>query len=75
KKEQIIKGKVTRISSFGTFVVLKKGVEGLIHVSKIPPGVEFKKDQKIECIIEEINQNARKISLSFLPTEKPMGYK
>lgn len=75
KKEQIVKGKVTRSSPFGAFVALEKGIEGLIHVSKIPAGVEFKEGEKIECIIEEIDKNTRRISLSYLPKEKPIGYK
>lgn len=75
KKEQIVKGKVARVSPFGTFVTFKKGIEGLIHVSKIPPGVEFKQGEKIECVIEDIDKDARKISLSYLPKEKPVGYK
>ena len=75
KKDQIVKGEVIRVSAFGAFVVLEKGVEGLIHISKIPPEVEFKKGQKIECVVEKIDKKGRKISLSYLPTEKPVGYK
>lgn len=75
KKEQIVKGKVTRVSSYGVFVELEKGVEGLLHISKIPADKEFKKGDKIECVIEKIDPEGRKISLSFLPTKKPVGYR
>lgn len=75
KKDQIVKGEVARVSAFGTFVVLERGVEGLIHVSKIPPGTDFKKGEKIESVIEKIDKKGRKISLSYLPKEKPVGYR
>jgi len=75
KKEQIVTGKVTRVSGFGIFVSLEKGVEGLIHISKIPPSLEFKEGEKVECVIEKIDQKNRRISLSYLPKEKPVGYK
>lgn len=75
KKEQIIKGKVVRLSPFGAFVNLEKGIEGLIHISKIPAGVEFKKGEEVECVIEEIEKEARKMSLNFLPKEIPVGYR
>jgi len=75
KKEQIVKGKVARVSYYGVFVNLEKGVEGLVHISKIPMGTEFKKGDKIECIIGEIDKKGRRISLSFLPKAKPVWYK
>lgn len=31
----ILEGKVTRITSFGAFVELDKGISGLIHISEI----------------------------------------
>ncbi|MCL5095245.1 MAG: S1 RNA-binding domain-containing protein [Patescibacteria group bacterium] len=73
--EQQITGKVKKISSFGVFVELEKGIEGLIHISKIPPEVELKENEKITCVIEGIDYQKRKISLTLVLKEKPVGYR
>ncbi len=73
--EQQVPGKVTRMSSFGAFVSLLPGIEGLIHISKMAPGEEPKAGDEIECTIEEINPDKRKISLSMVSHAKPIGYR
>ena len=73
--EQQVPGKVTRMSSFGAFVSLLPGIEGLIHISKMAPGEEPKAGDEIECTIEEINPEKRKISLSMVSRAKPIGYR
>lgn len=75
KPEQQVTGRITRISSFGSFVNLETGVEGLIHISKIPPGEELKENMKVECMIETVDPIKRKISLSLIPKAKPIGYR
>lgn len=75
QKEKQVSGVVSRISPFGAFVTLEKGVEGLIHISKIPPGEESKEGEKLECIIEMVDVDKRKISLSLIPKGKPVGYR
>jgi len=72
---QTVKGKVSRISSFGVFVNLEPGVEGLIHISKIPPEKELAEGENIECTIESIDAKKRRISLALIIKEKPIGYK
>ena len=72
---KIIKGQVVRLINFGVFVKLEQGIEGLIHISKIPPGRELKVDEKVECLVESIDSKKRKISLSLVLKEKPVGYK
>jgi predicted RNA-binding protein with RPS1 domain len=32
---QLIKGKVSKLASFGAFVELEEGVDGLVHISQI----------------------------------------
>jgi len=67
---QICEGTVTRLASFGAFVDLGAGVEGLLHVSQISrerietPSQELKEGQKIKCKIIKIASAGRKISLS-----------
>lgn len=75
KRGSNIKGKVTRISDFGVFIELEPGVEGLVHMTKIPPTVKFNEGQEVNCAIEEIDSKVRKISLGLVLTSKPVGYK
>ncbi len=75
EKDSEVRGKVSRVTPYGIFVILSPGVEGLIHISKVSPGEEPKTGEEISCTIEEIKPEQRKISLSMTLTEKPMGYR
>ncbi len=75
EKDSMVKGKVSRVSPYGIFVILSPGIEGLIHISKISLGEEPKSGDEIQCIIEDIKPEQRKISLSMTLTEKPIGYR
>lgn len=75
KKDKRVKGKVVKISDFGVFVQLEKGVEGLIHITKIPPGEKMEIGKSVNVYVEEVDQTARKISLGLVLTAKPVGYK
>lgn len=75
EKDSEIKGTVARVSPIGIFVTLSPGVEGLIHISKLTPGEEPKVGQEITCIVEDIQPEKRKISLSLALKEKPIGYR
>lgn len=74
-KEQEIKGKVTRVSSYGIFIELEEGVEGLIHISKVPAGTEYEVGDKVTCTVESIDASAHRISLIPVLKAKPIGYK
>lgn len=73
--DQIVKGKVTRVSDYGVFVQFLPGIEGLVHISKLSPGAEPKVGEEVECTIEEIIPDKRKISLSMITHAKPIGYR
>lgn len=75
EKDTTVKGTVTRVTPYGVFVSLSPGVEGLIHISKITPGNEPTEGEEINCIIEDIQPDKRKISLAPALTEKPIGYR
>ncbi len=75
KKDEKYSGVVTKISDYGVFVALEEGVEGLIHITKIPPGMNLKVNDKVDVIAEEIDINNKKISLGLVLTAKPLGYK
>lgn len=63
KADQTLKGKVTKITQFGIFVQLEKGIEGLIHISKLGPDDNFQEGQEITVTIDSIDTNKRRIAL------------
>ena len=70
--DSTVEGKITNITSFGVFVELEEGVEGLLHVSDISwtkrivhPREVFKKNQKVECKVLNIDVEKRRISLGL----------
>lgn len=73
--ESTVKGKVVRIAPYGVFVHVETGIEGLVHISKIPAGEEPKVGKELECIVEKVDPIKRKISLTLVPKEKPVGYR
>ncbi len=73
--DSTVSGTATRLAPYGVFVKLDTGIEGLIHISKITAGSEPKVGEKIECIVEKVDPTKRKISLTLVPHEKPVGYR
>jgi len=71
KVGDIVKGKVVRLVPFGAFVELEKGLDGLVHISQISsvriakPGDVLHTGQEVEAKIVEVNEEAKKISLSI----------
>ncbi len=70
-----VTGEVTRSAPFGVFVTLEPGVDGLIHISKIPSGNEPKVGEEIQVFVESVDPEQRRMSLGIVLTEVPMGYK
>lgn len=75
KPEEKVTGKVVRISDFGVFVELEPGVEGLIHITKIPPTHKINVGDEVKCTIEEVNIKDKRIALGLVLTSVPVGYK
>lgn len=75
KIEDKITGKVVRVSDFGVFVELEPGVEGLIHITKIPPTQKITVGSEAKCVIEEVNAHDKRIALGLVLTSIPLGYK
>ena len=75
KKDDKAKGKVVKVSDFGVFVSLEPGVEGLVHITKIPPDKKLHVGDEVNVYIEDIDKEAKKLSLGLILTEKPVGYK
>ena len=71
----LLKGKVTNLTNFGAFVSLEDGVEGLLHISKIPPEFQINEGDKVDVLIDSIDRKNRRISLGLTLKEKPLEYK
>lgn len=75
KAEDKVTGKVVRASDFGYFVELTPGVEGLIHITQVPPTVKLTVGSEVKCTIEEVNAKSKRIALGLVLTSIPVGYK
>ena len=66
-----VKGKVSKIASFGAFVELEDGVDGLVHISQISDQrIERVKDaldvgQDVEARVVKVDRAERRIGLSI----------
>jgi len=54
---------VSRITSYGVFVQLSDGIEGLLHSSKIPYGLDLKPEEKIKVSVDLFNSEQRRVAL------------
>ncbi|MBU0578722.1 S1 RNA-binding domain-containing protein [Patescibacteria group bacterium] len=68
-------GTVSRVEPFGVFVNVEDGVDGLIHVSKLNTDETYEKGAKITVTVESVDPERRRMSLSPILTEVPVGYK
>ncbi|RCL65838.1 MAG: 30S ribosomal protein S1 [Rhodothermaeota bacterium MED-G64] len=71
-EESKVQGRVVSIADYGAFVELEKGVEGLIHISEMSwtqhikhPSQLVEKGQIVECIVLNVDDDGRKISLGI----------
>jgi ribosomal protein S1 len=68
-------GKVTRVENFGVFVNVEKGVDGLIHSTKLDPSRELKVGEAVTVNVENVVPDQRRMSLSLVETQAPINYK
>jgi small subunit ribosomal protein S1 len=74
-----VMGVVSRIADFGAFVKLEPGVEGLVHVSELAPGLVWRasdvvsEGQEVEVKVLSVDAAKQRISLSLRAlAPKPM---
>lgn len=73
----VVTGKVARMTDFGAFIELARGVDALLHVSQISkehvekPSDVLKIGQEIEAKIVDFNEEDKKISLSIKALTAP----
>jgi len=61
--EQLVVGKIVKITNYGIFVEIEKGISGLMHSSQLPKDSNFSEGEEVEVIISKIDQSARTIVL------------
>lgn len=67
----VVKGKVSKIASFGAFVALEDGVDGLVHISQLSDQrVEKVRDvlnvgDEVEARVVKVDRGERRIGLSI----------
>jgi small subunit ribosomal protein S1 len=75
-KGSILEGTVKRLVSYGAFVEVFPGVEGLVHISQIAhkhivtPFEVLKEGQTVKVKVLDINENEQRISLSIKELEE-----
>ncbi len=72
REGQVIEGEVVRIAQFGAFVEVRRGVEGLVHISEMGGGRRLKTPreavgvgQQVSVKVLSVDPEARRISLSL----------
>jgi small subunit ribosomal protein S1 len=68
----VVKGKVTKLTDFGAFIELEEGIEGLAHISEFSwvkkvqkPGEVLKSNDIVECMILGYDLQAGRVSLGL----------
>ncbi|MCP4721613.1 MAG: 30S ribosomal protein S1 [Desulfobacteraceae bacterium] len=67
-----VTGKVVRLASFGAFVEIAPGVDGLVHISEMShtrrvlrPEDVVQEGEQVQVVIKAIDQDSKRISLSI----------
>jgi small subunit ribosomal protein S1 len=65
-----VKGKIRNLTSYGAFIELEEGLDGMIHVSDISwtrkinhPSEMFKKGDEVEAVVLEVDKTNQRISV------------
>ncbi|WLR49500.1 30S ribosomal protein S1 [Halobacillus litoralis] len=73
---ETLEGTVRRLVSFGAFVEVFPGVEGLVHISQISnrhigtPDEVLEEGQTVEVKVLDVDENAKRLSLSMKELER-----
>src|SRR6266849_6594935 len=71
---QVVTGVVTKIAPFGAFARIEDGIEGLIHLSELMPGMDPKaslhEGQQLQLRILRIDAERRRLGLSLRQAEE-----
>lgn len=76
KSDDIVKGKISRMTPQGVVVLLESGVEGVIPSAKVEPDLSYEVGQTISCLVDNVDIQRRKLTLApFVTTTKGLIYK
>jgi len=71
---QVVTGTITKIAPFGAFARIEDGIEGLIHLSELPAGMDPKaslhEGQQLQLRILRIDAERRRLGLSLRQAEE-----
>ena len=76
QKDDVVDGTVKRLTSFGAFVEVFPGVEGLVHISQIShkhiatPHEVLEEGQKIQVKVLDVTPESQRLSLSIKALEE-----
>ncbi|MGI8315376.1 30S ribosomal protein S1 [Halobacillus mangrovi] len=76
KQGEVLEGTVRRLVSFGAFVEVFPGVEGLVHISQISnrhigtPGEVLDEGQQVQVKVLDVDEDAKRLSLSMKELER-----
>jgi small subunit ribosomal protein S1 len=68
----VVDGKVRNLASYGAFVEIEPGIDGLLHVSDLSwtkklthPNELLKKGDQIKCVVLEVDQEKQRVALGL----------
>ncbi len=68
----VVEGKVRNLASYGAFVEIEPGIDGLLHVSDLSwtkklthPNEVLKKGEAVKCVVLEVDQTKQRIALGL----------
>lgn len=72
----VVEGRVRNVTSYGAFVELEEGVDGLVHISDLSwdrsvkdPKQVLKKGQQVRAVVLDLNKETNQISLGMKQLE------
>ena len=72
---QVVTGTITRIAPFGAFARIEDGVEGLIHLSELMPGMDpttgLHEGQSVQLRILRLDAERHRLALSLRQVDEP----
>ena len=72
RPETVVDGKVRNLTTYGAFVEIEAGIDGLLHVSDLSwtkklthPNEVLKKGQEIKCVVLEVDRSKQRVALGL----------
>ena len=73
----VVEGRVRNLASYGAFVEIEPGIDGLLHVSDLSwtkkvahPNEVLKKGDTVKCVVLEVDQQKQRVALGLKQLEE-----